>query len=65
MTSWQRYDEGRIDISAFLKAAGLRYFQRATKINIYRFLFFLFIQYLLKVFCSCLYIYCNFPLRRY
>ncbi|CAF1390647.1 unnamed protein product [Rotaria sordida] len=31
MKLWQRYDEGRIDIPAFLKAAGLRYFQRAPK----------------------------------
>ncbi|CAF4601163.1 unnamed protein product [Rotaria sp. Silwood1] len=31
MRLWQRYDEGRIDIPAFLKAAGLRYFQRAPK----------------------------------
>ncbi|CAF5019083.1 unnamed protein product, partial [Rotaria sp. Silwood1] len=33
MRLWQRYDEGRIDIPAFLKAAGLRYFQRAPKKN--------------------------------
>ncbi|CAF0870950.1 unnamed protein product [Rotaria sordida] len=31
MKLWKRYDEGRIDIPAFLKAAGLRYFQRAPK----------------------------------
>ncbi len=31
MKLWQRYDEGRIDIPAFLKAAGLRYFQRPSK----------------------------------
>ncbi|CAF2879008.1 unnamed protein product [Rotaria sp. Silwood2] len=28
---WQRYDEGRLDIPSFLKAAGLRYFQRPPK----------------------------------
>ncbi|CAF3591414.1 unnamed protein product [Rotaria socialis] len=28
---WQRYDEGLLDIPAFLKAAGLRYFQRPAK----------------------------------
>ncbi|CAF3691775.1 unnamed protein product [Rotaria sp. Silwood1] len=31
MKLWQRYDEGRIDIPAFSKAAELRYFQRAPK----------------------------------
>jgi hypothetical protein len=28
---WKRYDDGRIDIPAFLKAAGLRYFQSPSK----------------------------------
>ncbi|CAF4342082.1 unnamed protein product [Rotaria sp. Silwood2] len=28
---WQRYDDGRLDIPSFLKAAGLRYFQRPPK----------------------------------
>ncbi|CAF1649270.1 unnamed protein product [Didymodactylos carnosus] len=28
---WQRYDDGRIDIPAFLKAVGLNYFQRPSK----------------------------------
>ncbi|CAF1562887.1 unnamed protein product [Adineta ricciae] len=28
---WQRYDEGLLDIPSFLKAAGLRYFQRPPK----------------------------------
>ncbi|CAF1507526.1 unnamed protein product, partial [Didymodactylos carnosus] len=28
---WQSYDDGRIDIPAFLKAAGMRYFQRPPK----------------------------------
>ncbi|CAF1236699.1 unnamed protein product [Rotaria magnacalcarata] len=28
---WQRYDEGLLDIPSFLKAAGLKYFQRAPK----------------------------------
>ncbi|CAF3076742.1 unnamed protein product [Rotaria sp. Silwood2] len=28
---WQRYDEGRLDIPSFLKAAGPRYFQRPPK----------------------------------
>ncbi|CAF1382091.1 unnamed protein product [Didymodactylos carnosus] len=31
MKLWQRYDDGRIDIPAFLKAAGMRYFQRPSK----------------------------------
>ncbi|CAF3542375.1 unnamed protein product [Rotaria sp. Silwood1] len=29
----QRYDEGRLDIPSFLKAAGLRYFQRPPKVE--------------------------------
>ncbi|CAF5078729.1 unnamed protein product [Rotaria magnacalcarata] len=29
---WQRYDEGLLDIPSFLKAAGLRYFQRPPKL---------------------------------
>jgi hypothetical protein len=31
MKLWQRYDEGRTDILAFLRAAGMRYFQRPSK----------------------------------
>ncbi|CAF1648627.1 unnamed protein product, partial [Didymodactylos carnosus] len=31
MKLWQRYDDGRIDIPAFLKVAGMRYFQRPSK----------------------------------
>ncbi|CAF1197380.1 unnamed protein product [Didymodactylos carnosus] len=31
MKLWQHYDDGRIDIPAFLKAAGMRYFQRPSK----------------------------------
>jgi hypothetical protein len=31
MKLWKRYDEGRIDVPAFLKAAGLRYFKRPSK----------------------------------
>ncbi|CAF3767293.1 unnamed protein product [Rotaria socialis] len=31
MKLWKRYDEGRIDIPSFRKAAGLRYFKRSSK----------------------------------
>ncbi|CAF1155459.1 unnamed protein product [Rotaria sordida] len=31
MKLWNRYDEGRVDILMFLKAAGMRYFQRPSK----------------------------------
>ncbi|CAM4740257.1 unnamed protein product [Rotaria magnacalcarata] len=31
MKLWERYDNGRIDITSFLNAAGLRYFQRPSK----------------------------------
>ncbi|CAF1027569.1 unnamed protein product [Rotaria sordida] len=35
---WQRYDEGRLDISSFLKAAGFRYFQCPFKSAIFIYL---------------------------
>ncbi|CAF3916162.1 unnamed protein product [Rotaria magnacalcarata] len=31
MKLWKRYDNGRIDITSFLKAAGLRYFQHPSR----------------------------------
>jgi len=31
MKLWNRYDEGRLHIPMFLKAAGMRYFQRPSK----------------------------------
>ncbi|CAF3081582.1 unnamed protein product, partial [Rotaria sp. Silwood2] len=31
MKLWKRYDESRIDMPTFLKAVGMRYFQRPSK----------------------------------